>query len=126
MKRNEAINQAIKAISMVINGGKGSGNFGHAGRPGKVGGAGEGGASDSSTSSPSSKDLMPKRGSYSDLPTIKRTYTDSVTGAQREEVLYRPVFDLKTFKEIKTGDIKDGKYTPSGSPEAIYNEHFGK
>ena len=36
------------------------------------------------------------------------------------------VFDLKTFKEIKTGDIKDGKYTPSGSPEAIYNEHFGK
>lgn len=30
MKRNEAINQAIKAISIVINGGKGSGNFGHA------------------------------------------------------------------------------------------------
>ena len=92
MKRNEAIKQAIKAISMVINGGKGSGNFGHAGRPGKVGGSGEGGVSDSSTSSPSSKDLMPKRGSYSDLPTIKRTYIDSVTGAQREEVLYRPVF----------------------------------
>ncbi len=45
MKRNEAINQAIKAISMVINGGRGSGNFGHAGRPGKVGGSGEGGAS---------------------------------------------------------------------------------
>lgn len=98
MKRNEAIKQAIKAISMVINGGKGSGNFGHSGRPGKVGGSGEGGASDSSTSSPSSKDLMPKRGSYSDLPTIKRTYTDSVTGAQREEVLYRPVFDEKAAK----------------------------
>jgi hypothetical protein len=98
MKRNEAIKQAIKAISIVINGGKGSGNFGHAGRPGKVGGSGEGGASDSSTSSPSSKDLMPKRGSYSDLPTIKRTYTDSVTGAQREEVLYRPVFDEKAAK----------------------------
>lgn len=63
MKRNEAIKQAIEAISMVINGGKGSGNFGHSGRPGKVGGSGEGGASDSSTSSPSSKDLMPKRGS---------------------------------------------------------------
>lgn len=31
MKRNEAIKQAIKAISMVINGGKGSGNFGHSG-----------------------------------------------------------------------------------------------
>lgn len=42
MKRNEAIKQAIKAISMVINGGKGSGNWGHLGRPGKRGGAGTG------------------------------------------------------------------------------------
>ena len=42
MKRNEAIKQAIKAISMVINGGKGSGNFGHSGRPGKRGGSGSG------------------------------------------------------------------------------------
>lgn len=44
MNRNQAILKAVQVITMVINGGKGSGNFGHAGRPGKRGGSGTGGA----------------------------------------------------------------------------------
>lgn len=44
MNRNQAILKAIQAIALVINGGKGSGNFGHAGRPGKRGGSGAGGS----------------------------------------------------------------------------------
>ena len=43
MNRNQAILKAIQVIALVINGGKGSGNFGHAGRPGKLGGSGSGG-----------------------------------------------------------------------------------
>ena len=49
MNRNQAILKALQAISMVINGGKGSGNFGHTGRLGKVGGSGSGGSSAGST-----------------------------------------------------------------------------
>ena len=44
MNRNQAILKAVQAITMIINGGKGSGNWGHAGRPGKRGGSGEGGS----------------------------------------------------------------------------------
>ena len=44
MNRNEAILKAVQIIGMVINGGKGSGNWGHAGRPGKRGGSGAGGS----------------------------------------------------------------------------------
>ena len=43
MNRALAVKQAIQAISLYVNGGKGSGNFGHAGRPGKRGGSGSGG-----------------------------------------------------------------------------------
>ena len=43
MNRNQSILKAIQAIALVINGGKGSGNFGHTGRPGKRGGSGAGG-----------------------------------------------------------------------------------
>ena len=50
MNRNQAILKALQAISIVINGGRGSGNFGHAGRPGKRGGSGTG-SSDPSVSS---------------------------------------------------------------------------
>ena len=44
MNRNQAILKAVQVITMVINGGKGSGNFGHTGRPGKRGGSGTGGS----------------------------------------------------------------------------------
>ena len=44
MNRNQVILKAVQVITMVINGGKGSGNFGHAGRPGKRGGSGTGGS----------------------------------------------------------------------------------
>lgn len=43
MNRALAVKQAIQAISLYVNGGKGSGNFGHTGRPGKRGGSGSGG-----------------------------------------------------------------------------------
>ena len=44
MNRALAIKQAIQAIDLYVNGGKGSGNFGHAGRPGRRGGSGTGGS----------------------------------------------------------------------------------
>lgn len=49
MNRTEVILESIRAISAIVNGGKGSGNFGHGGRPGKVGGSGSGGSVDTDT-----------------------------------------------------------------------------
>lgn len=39
MNRQQAIKNAVVALSLLLNGGKGSGNWGHMGRPGKRGGA---------------------------------------------------------------------------------------
>ena len=45
------MSQLINNMNLILNGGKGSGNFGHSGRPGKVGGSGSGhGSSKTSTS----------------------------------------------------------------------------
>lgn len=39
----EELSKKVGILDVLINGGKGSGNFGHAGRPGKRGGSGKGG-----------------------------------------------------------------------------------
>lgn len=46
-----ATTNSLKELSLVDNGGKGSGNFGHGGRPGKVGGSSSHGSSSSSKKS---------------------------------------------------------------------------
>ena len=42
MNRQQAIKNAVVALSLLLNGGEGSGNWGHLGRPGKRGGSGAG------------------------------------------------------------------------------------
>ena len=57
------MSQLINNMNLILNGGKGSGNFGHSGRPGMVGGSGDGhgssktSTSKSRTSSKSKKDV---------------------------------------------------------------------
>lgn len=189
MNRQQAIKNAVVALSLLLNGGEGSGNWGHMGRPGKRGGAGTGTVGVSSSNIAKILDSANKNGGmtidihgntkregiafaphkdseaiistdklgavelkkfivknidklrhpdanlggwknpedgkwYLDISHVGKYSKDTIKKAQQAEQL--AVFDLKTFTEIKTGDIKDGKYIPSGSPEAIYNEHFGK
>lgn len=42
MNRQQAIKNAVVALSLLLNGGEGSGNWGHLGRPAKRGGSGSG------------------------------------------------------------------------------------
>lgn len=189
MNRQQAIKNAVVALSLLLNGGEGSGNWGHLGRPGKRGGSGAGTVGVSSNNIRKILDSANKNGGmtidihgntkregiafaphkdseaiistdklgavelkkfivknidklrhpdanlggwknpedgkwYLDISHVGKYSKDTIKKAQQAKQL--AVFDLKTFKEIKTGDIKDGKYIPSASPEAIYNEHFGK
>lgn len=61
---------------------------------------------------------------YLDVSHVGGYNADTIRKAQEAHQL--AVFDLKTFNEIKTGEIKDGKYIPAGTPEAIYAKHFGR
>ena len=61
---------------------------------------------------------------YLDISKVGGYNKDIIQEAQDAEQL--AVFDLKSFKEIKTGDIKDGKYEKAGEPEAIFDKAFGK
>lgn len=173
MNRQQAIKNAVVALSLLLNGGEGSGNWGHLGRPGKRGGSGAGTVGVSSNNIRKILDSANKNGGmtidihgntkregiafaphkdseaiistdklrhpdanlggwknpedgkwYLDISHVGKYSKDTIKKAQQAKQL--AVFDLKTFKEIKTGDIKNGKYTPIASPEAIYNEHFGK
>jgi 2'-5' RNA ligase len=61
---------------------------------------------------------------YLDISKVGPYNKNTIKEAQDAEQL--AVFDLKTFNEIKTGDIKDGKYIKSAEPETIYAEAFGR
>lgn len=61
---------------------------------------------------------------YLDISKVGPYNKNTIKEAQDAEQL--AVFDLKTFNEIKTGDIKDGKYTKSAEPETIFAEAFGR
>lgn len=59
---------------------------------------------------------------YLDISKVGGYNKNVIQEAQNAEQL--AVFDLKTFKEIKTGDIVNGQYKKSGTAEAIFSQAF--
>lgn len=118
MNRNQAILKAIQAIALVINGGKGSGNFGHTGRPGKVGGSGSGG---SSTGSKRDTKESPKQESGKSSKIAKISETAKTMAALNKKLaraksaseagptISKLRDEVTNYLEANGGDIKNWK-----------------
>lgn len=118
MNRNQAILKAIQAIALVINGGKGSGNFSHAGRPGKVGGSGSSGGS-SKTKETTKKASTQTTGGSSKIAKISETAKTMATlnkklGKAKSASEAKPTVDklreqVANYLEANGGDVENWK-----------------
>ena len=109
---HDRLESRLESIDLLLNGGKGSGNFGHSGRPGEVGGSAPEGASGGNTSS-KTEEKDPEIEAIDEyekkqIDWVKRQekagYVTKEKAQEHIKDIKRKMAKSRTLKSVKPGD----------------------
>lgn len=113
-KKLDELRNKLSKLEVILNGGKGSGNFGHSGRPGKIGGSGKGDSGDGK-SKPTKEASSEK-----EFDSSKSELYSKVLSEFSEKI---ENLDLNSaYRKMNTGWGEDGDLSLSQHLEQIYKE----